>query len=233
MECFGVEWSYGGNDENATGLFPSPPKYCDMHEYEQTHYIGDTSMGIEEFELWLQFFHRADYKQEDPLDDAFRKVVAQKGAPLYGTSPAEYFGATRHKHYSNQLQPITKEADIGNTYTASDQLGHRKPWTSFTDADTGEQVVQRMGWWGDEYELLRNNCCYCSDHLIKLLVGTYGDNPDAKLPEWIKSAASFGSNAEQFGALVGESASRAWHSFTGLFVGAPAPQPEPATASSR
>ena len=26
MECHGVEWSYGYNDEDASGVFPSPPK---------------------------------------------------------------------------------------------------------------------------------------------------------------------------------------------------------------
>jgi hypothetical protein len=28
----------------------------------------------------------------------------------------------------------------------------------------------RVGFWGDEYNLLENNCCNCSDHLLKLLL---------------------------------------------------------------
>lgn len=31
LQCHGVEWSYGFNDEDESGLFSSPPKFCDMH----------------------------------------------------------------------------------------------------------------------------------------------------------------------------------------------------------
>ena len=30
LEVFGVEWSYGGNEDSRTGVFHMPPKYCDM-----------------------------------------------------------------------------------------------------------------------------------------------------------------------------------------------------------
>jgi hypothetical protein len=33
----------------------------------------------------------------------------------------------------------------------------------------GQEEI-RLGFVGDEYELLTNNCCYFSDHLIKLLL---------------------------------------------------------------
>lgn len=111
-ECHGVEWSYGYNDEDAHGLFPSPPKYCEMHDYQESHYIGDTTLTRDELERWLQFLSRPDYKQEDPLDPAFPKRV-----PEYGESPAEFFGPERHSTYPHCLKPLTKEAHIGNTFT--------------------------------------------------------------------------------------------------------------------
>eukprot|EP01047_Picozoa_sp_COSAG01_P025047 COSAG01_NODE_1567_length_9877_cov_8.690939_8_plen_522_part_00 len=228
VEAFGAEWSYGGNDGTESGLFIAPPKFCDMHEYEQTHYVGDTTMSFEEFERWLQLLHREDFKQEDPVDPAFRKIVAQKGAPQLGQVPDEYFDVFsvpgsvngKHPHYTDQPMPITKDSDIGHSYTASDQVMHRRPWTTFEDADTGKKVVMRMGWWGDEYELLRNNCCWCSDYLIKLLVGTYGvgdRRENAALPNFIFSAAKFGSGVEQMGKMIGEGVSRAFQSLVHLF----------------
>jgi hypothetical protein len=113
-ECHGVEWSYGYNDEDASGIFPSPPKYCEMHDYKESHYIGDTTLTQDELERWLQFLSRIDYKQEDPLDPAFPKRV-----PEWGETPTEFFGSERHPTYRYELRPITKEADIGNTYTCA------------------------------------------------------------------------------------------------------------------
>ena len=111
-ECYGVEWSYGYNDEDATGLFPSPPKYCEMHDYLESHYIGDTTLTMEELERWLQFLSKREYRQEDPLDPKFPQRV-----PEFGETPAEFFGHERHPTYRHCLKPITKEAHIGNTYT--------------------------------------------------------------------------------------------------------------------
>ena len=68
VECYGVEWSYGYNDYNQTGIFPGPPKYCEMHEYKESHYIGDTKLTSDEFELWLQFLTRKDYKLPNVRD---------------------------------------------------------------------------------------------------------------------------------------------------------------------
>ena len=59
VECFGVEWSYGYSDADASGaeegsgtsgLFPSPPKCCAPHTYRETHYLGDTVLSADEFE---------------------------------------------------------------------------------------------------------------------------------------------------------------------------------------
>lgn len=50
---------------------------------------------------------------------------------------------------------------------------------------TGEEMVVRVGWWGDDYDLLSNNCCFLVDHLLKILVGK-------PLPSWIFSLAKIG-----------------------------------------
>lgn len=175
-ECYGVEWSYGYNDQDTFGIFPSPPKYCDMHEYKESHYIGDTTVTEAEFECWLQFLTRKDYKQEDPLDENFPKRV-----PRVGETPAEFFGAATHELYTDELNPITKEADIGEVYDYKDSS---RMWTKFEDTE-GNEVITRVGWWGDEYELLDNNCCYLTDHLLKILV-------HKPLPSWIFSLAKIG-----------------------------------------
>lgn len=112
LECHGAEWSFGYNDDDASGLFPSPPKYCEMHDYLESHYIGDTTMTQDEFERWLQFLAQPEYKQEDPLDPAFPQRV-----PEYGETPAEFFGSELHPTYRYCLMPVTKEAQIGNTFT--------------------------------------------------------------------------------------------------------------------
>jgi hypothetical protein len=147
-ECYGVEWSYGYNDEDASGIFPSPPKYCEMHDYKESHYIGDTTVTPAEFESWLHFLSRLDYKQEDPLDPNF-----PKRAPKSGETPSEFFGAETHPTYTDQLKPVTKEADIGEAFDYHDRS---RMWTTFKDED-GNEVITRVGWWGDEYELLSNN----------------------------------------------------------------------------
>lgn len=172
VECYGVEWSYGYNDEEESGVFPGPPKLCPMHEYKESHYIGDTTLTSDEFELWLQFLRREDYKQEDPLDPNFPKRV-----PMRGESPAEFFGSEKHPTY-DCLRPVTKEADVGEIYDYHD---FSRMWSEYETED-GEKVICRLGWWGTEYELLKNNCCFFSDHLLKILVGK-------PLPSWIFSLA--------------------------------------------
>ncbi len=175
-ECYGVEWSYGYNDEDASGIFPSPPKYCEMHDYKESHYIGDTTVTAQEFENWLQFLSTMDYKQEDPLDPKF-----PKRAPQPGETPAEFFGAEMHQTYKDQLNPITKEADIGKVFDYKDRS---RMWTTFTDEE-GTEIITRVGWWGDEYDLLSNNCCFLTDHMLKILVGK-------PLPSWVFSLAKIG-----------------------------------------
>ena len=64
VECFGQEWSYGGNEEDATGVFQMPPKYCDMHDYKETHYVGDTTLTPKEFNMWIRMLSTPTYKQE-------------------------------------------------------------------------------------------------------------------------------------------------------------------------
>ena len=86
-----------------------------------------------------------------------------------------------HPKYTDCLKPVTKEADIGHSYTYTDTS---RMWTQFVSAD-GEEVVTRVGWWGDEYDLLRNNCCFLADHLLKILTGK-------PLPSWIFSLAKVG-----------------------------------------
>ena len=175
-EVYGVEWSYGYNDEDASGVFPSPPKYCEMHDYKETHYIGDTTLTPDEFERWLQFLSRMDYKQEDPLDPAFPKRV-----PEMGETPEEYFWMHVHPKYIDCLMPVTKEADIGHSFTCTDTS---RMWTQFVGID-GQQVVARVGWWGNEYDLLSNNCCFLTDHLLKITC-------HKALPSWIFSLAKVG-----------------------------------------
>lgn len=58
-------------------------------------------------------------------------------------------------------------------------------WRKDIDPVTGDEWVDRVGWWGDDYELLHNNCCYLVDHLLKILVGK-------PLPSWIFSLAKIG-----------------------------------------
>ena len=145
-EIYGVEWSYGYNDDDASGIFPSPPKYCEMHDYKETHYVGDTTLTPLEFERWLQFLSRQDYKQEDPLDPNF-----PKRAPKFSETPRQFFGEynianglpENHKRYTDMLNPITKEADIGGSYTPTDST---RMWTTFEDVD-GNKVVSRIGFW--------------------------------------------------------------------------------------
>ena len=203
---------YGYNDEDATGIFPSPPKYCEMHDYKETHYIGDTTLTPDEFELWLEFLSRSDYKQEDPLDSRF-----PKGVPGRGISPAQFFGSKRHDRYKDELEPLTKEADIGHSFTATD---NSRMWTSFVDTE-GNTVIARVGWWGEEYELLSNNCCFFSDHLLKILCGR-------PLPQWIFSLAKIGDSlghgfklasyaAEQGAHKLFEAGSALSHSVTNMF----------------
>ena len=147
-----------------------------MHDYKETHYIGDTTLTPDEFERWLQFLSSMDYKQEDPLDPAFPKRV-----PEMGETPASFFGSDKHPKYPDCLNPITKEADIGHSYTFTDTS---RMWTQFESED-GEMIVARVGWWGDEYNLLNNNCCFLSDHLLKIAC-------QKPLPLWIFSLAKVG-----------------------------------------
>ena len=58
-------------------------------------------------------------------------------------------------------------------------------WRKDIDPNTGDELVVRVGWWGDDYDLLRNNCCFLVDHLLKILVGK-------SLPSWIFSLAKVG-----------------------------------------
>ena len=58
-------------------------------------------------------------------------------------------------------------------------------WRKDIDPATGEEKPVRIGWWGDDYDLLRNNCCFLVDHLLKILVGK-------PLPSWIFSLAKVG-----------------------------------------
>ena len=58
-------------------------------------------------------------------------------------------------------------------------------WRKDIDPATGEEKPVRIGWWGDDYDLLRNNCCFLVDHLLKILVGK-------PLPSWIFSLAKIG-----------------------------------------
>ena len=44
-------------------------------------------------------------------------------------------------------------------------------WRKDVDPATGDEVVSRVGWWGNDYDLLSNNCCFLTDHLLKILVG--------------------------------------------------------------
>ena len=211
-ECHGVEWSYGFNDDGASGIFPSPPKYCEMHEYSESHYIGDTALTKDEFECWLQFLSREDYKQEDPLDPKFPKRAPggsfdDRLGKFEGETPAQFFaqeGETerkKHDKYFNELAPVTDEAEIGHSYTFTDTS---RMWTSYQGVEEdesgnevknefptthkgkkGEKEVVRVGWWGDEYDLLSNNCCFLSDHLCKITCGK-------PLPTWIFSLAKVG-----------------------------------------
>ena len=194
-EVYGVEWSYGYNDEDASGIFPSPPKYCEMHDYKESHYIGDTTLTPEEFERWLQFLSSMDYKQEDPLDPAFPKRV-----PNVGETPAEFFGSAMHPTYTDQLNPITKEADIGEKYDHHDTS---RMWTEFVSEDE-EKIITRVGWWGDEYNLLNNNCCFLSDHLLKITCGK-------PLPHWIFSLAKVGDGIMHGAHFVHDSAAEGMH----------------------
>lgn len=195
VECYGVEWSYGYNDYDETGLFSGPPKYCEMHEYKETHYAGDTSCTPSEFERWLQFLSRKDYKQEDPLDPAFPKRV-----PEMRETPAQFFGSARHPKYSDYLLPVTQEANIGETYDYKDWS---RMWTEF-ETDDGDKVISRLGWWGDEYELLKNNCCFFSDHLLKILIGK-------PLPHWIFSLAKVGDGLTHGAIFVVDAAADGMH----------------------
>jgi hypothetical protein len=43
-------------------------------------------------------------------------------------------------------------------------------WRKDVDPATGDEVVSRVGWWGNDYDLLSNNCCFLTDHLLKILV---------------------------------------------------------------
>ena len=194
-EVYGVEWSYGYNDEDASGIFPSPPKYCEMHDYKESHYIGDTTLTPEEFERWLQFLSSMDYKQEDPLDPAFPKRV-----PNVGETPAEFFGSAMHPTYTDQLNPITKEADIGEKYDHHDTS---RMWTEFVSEDE-EKIITRVGWWGDEYNLLNNNCCFLSDHLLKITCGK-------PLPHWIFSLAKVGDGIMHGAHFVPDSGAEGMH----------------------
>ena len=86
-----------------------------------------------------------------------------------------------HQTYKDQLNPITKEADIGKVFDYKDRS---RMWTTFTDEE-GTEIITRVGWWGDEYDLLSNNCCFLTDHMLKILVGK-------PLPSWVFSLAKIG-----------------------------------------
>lgn len=59
---------------------------------------------------------------------------------------------------------------LDNKDTAQNpQKGTKGKWALYTDGDGHEHTV-RLGFWGHEYDLLHNMCCYFSDHLIKILI---------------------------------------------------------------
>ena len=76
------------------------------------------------------------YKQEDPQDVKFPTA-----APRAGETPSEFFAPDEaHPDFPNERLPLTKLAcDPKSRF-----------WATF-EADTGDIVTTRTGFWGDEY----------------------------------------------------------------------------------
>eukprot|EP01052_Picozoa_sp_SAG31_P017241 SAG31_NODE_1171_length_9560_cov_11.668745_4_plen_287_part_00 len=199
VECFGVEWSYGGNIGDRTGVFHMPPKYCDMHDYKESHYIGDTTLTPAEFRRWILLLSTATYKQENPTDPTFPKTV-----PLEYMLAKDFFrwSSTQKTDVvrggggccSGKPRSVTKYgADVFIAPYAHDTLTYWptgqipmshtmvgapiKPGCSksggkwqLTEDEDDVRHVHRVGFWGHEYDLLRNNCCFFSDHLARIII---------------------------------------------------------------
>jgi hypothetical protein len=73
-----------------------------MHDYLESHYIGDTSVTPDELECWLQLLSTIDYKQEDPLDPAYPHVSRRRRQPR-GLAPCQplSFPAPPSCHFVN------------------------------------------------------------------------------------------------------------------------------------
>jgi hypothetical protein len=239
-EIYGVEWSFGGNREAKTGVFHMPPKYCDMHDYKETHYIGDTTLTPSEVRRWIWLLSTSTYKQEDPTHGRFpdgvpseyqsareffgwrakqskrrtKRVACCTGVPGSGEhqegedpfiisvahDPATYWPVTGLMAHSIDASPLQfgRTQAGGKWQVVEDEDegrgGKLHGWCSGTNLDHN-RFTFRTGWFGHEYDLLRNNCCYFVDHIIKILVTSYPPSNKTKgLPKWVFSTCRAGAS---------------------------------------
>lgn len=116
-------------------------------------------------------------------------------------TPEHFFGTTVVELEGRlQLEPVTAEA--------KDMRG--RMWSTFKTEDPETRdwtltVTERVGFWGDEYDLLHNNCCYFCDHLLKILLRDKDETGKPLLghckglPHWIFSLAKIGSSLDHVG----------------------------------
>ena len=130
VEVYGVEWSFGANDDDQPGIFSVDPKLCGAHDYKRSIYMGDTTVSRRALARWFNMeetgdWQQKEYRQRDPLSGVWK----------------------------------TKQRQV--LFVAGG--GSAQP-----SAETEQE--QAIGWWGDDYDLLQNNCCFFADYVTKSLL---------------------------------------------------------------
>lgn len=211
-EVHGCEYSFGGS-ARGTGLMRTSPKCCGQHEYLQTIYVGDTVYTPEEVTCFLRLFSYMEgpsaggalpewkhYLQEDPLDPLYPGGYGGGGVPHSDDTPASYFDRELGPGFKYKLRD---GREVESYPYLQSELGLTAACRTREERDRETVASYRIGFMGPEYHLLNNNCCWCSDYLIKVLVRTTaldgtsgaccsGDTPGASIyigmPKWVFSA---------------------------------------------